>query len=790
LPQLHDTPESIMIALLLVLSCCRNADLLLAENGRAQFVLAVASASTPAETTAANELAEFLHRATGATWRIVKETDLQQGRAIYLGQTQFAARRGIKFASLGPEEWVLRAAGGSLVICGGRPRGTLYGVYDFLERFAGVRFLDADLEVVPRATALAVPVNLAIRTAPAFFRREIFMISSRDPKHIRFQVRRRINSFGVGTRSPGPEWGFSVRYGSPYSNHGQARYSKQLPDKPELFALTASGKRLHPGGQPCMSHPEVRRFFVERMLQYIRDDRAQIAKAGVGEPYPIAYDVSPADDGSAKCLCERCTATARRYGAYSGVVIDFTNAIAAEVAKHYPDVLVQTAAYEYYISPPPGLRPRDNVLVRIAQLGAEFHVLPNRDTLRGLDHPLNAEALKIHQAWPQTCAVLGVHDYWTPWSQPFQWPHANIHGLARTLRLYHDCAVKDFFVEDELFGTRIHNFVDLQYYLASTLLIDPQQDTERLIDDFVRPYYGPAAPQMRRLLEYIERRQEEQPDCLATVPPQARRYFDAAFFRDTDALLTQAESSVAGDAQRLARVRQERLAIDETLLYLGSRLSKQHRLPLERTAVLERLAQSYAAAWRKYGGWGEAAKQGDAARLDYLRNMPPLPAELADKKLIDVCGPQLQLGAEAIARYVDDPDAACGKAWRLDATLAGSAGHHALPPQFGLYDNQSKLRLKQVLAADRVPHDEQYHLHLVGRIQATTSMYFWAHASWRLSQRLHMAYDASLPEQKTYDVYASVKLEGPAYVPGSTRANAFSIDRLILVEVAPQKADP
>jgi hypothetical protein len=30
-----------------------------------------------------------------------------------------------------------------------------------------------------------------------------------------------------------------------------------------------------------------------------------------------------------------------------------------------------------------------------------------------------------------------------------------------------------------------------------------------------------------------------------------------------------------------------------------------------------------------------------------------------------------------------------------------------------------------------------------------------------------------------------MKLEGPAYVPGSTRTNALSIDRLILVEGTP-----
>jgi hypothetical protein len=83
-----------------------------------------------------------------------------------------------------------------------------------------------------------------------------------------------------------------------------------------------------------------------------------------------------------------------------------------------------------------------------------------------------------------------------------------------------------------------------------------------------------------------------------------------------------------------------------------------------------------------------------------------------------------------------------------------------------------------------VPLDEQYHLHFAGRMKGSASMYLWAYASWRLSQRLPMAYNSALPNQKIYDVYVSIKLEGPAYVPGSAKDSAFSIDRIMLVEVA------
>jgi hypothetical protein len=361
--------------------------------------------------------------------------------------------------------------------------------------------------------------------------------------------------------------------------------------------------------------------------------------------------------------------------------------------------------------------------------------------------------------------------------------------------------MRHFLVEDELFGSRLHNFVDLQFYLATRLLQELTQDENAVINEFMDLYYGEAAPSMKTFLAYLERRQEDQPGMLASVPPSVRRYFDAAFFVETDAMLGEAEKRVADDPKKLANVRQERLAIDETMLHLWNKLNKERPLPFKREEVLDRLQQNYEAAYRKYGGWGAAAKKADEARIEYLRNMPPIPPQFEGKKIMDLCGPQLSLGqagGNIVRTAVPDPDAAGGQAWRLDSSLAGPPGQHDKPPEFGLYDEhqQPKMLIKQVIARQDVPKDGKYHFYLVGRIKATSNMYFWAHHSWRLAQRLHMAYDSSLPEQKTYDVYASMKFEGPGYVPGSAKTNSFatlrssaslrstcSIDRLILVEV-------
>ena len=59
-------------------------------------------------------------------------------------------------AQLGREGWKLENANGKLTISGGRPRGVLYGVYDFLEKYIGARFLSAEFEHIPAVETITL----------------------------------------------------------------------------------------------------------------------------------------------------------------------------------------------------------------------------------------------------------------------------------------------------------------------------------------------------------------------------------------------------------------------------------------------------------------------------------------------------------------------------------------------------------------------------------------------------------------------------------------------------------
>jgi len=787
-------------------------DLELAASGHSAYSIVEAGSATEAEQFAAAELAQFIEQITGASIRVVKESKFRGEKAIYLGWTQFAQESGIGVSELGDEEWTLRAVGDDLIITGGRPRGTRYGVYEFLETQAGIRFLTAQTTHVPKKPTLRIPGNLRVQDEPAYSRREIYMVvNGYGPDDYKlFQTRRKLNSYANAARQIGAKYGFSMEFGSPYSTHVHHRYVGDFPEAfeghPTYFALTNRGRRAYPEryfvlpekdrsgrpkGQVCMSHPDVKRIFAEKLREYIKRDRQEIDRAGAGEPYPRIYSLVPDDGTSGKCFCEKCLATAEKYGSYAGVVLEFTNFVARDIAEDYPDIRVTSSAYLYYRDIPHGIRPRKNVIVYIAQLGAAYNTFPKRDRTRSMLHPLNREARKEWDEWAKISGTMGVHDYWN---------HYNVSALATNLKFYYGHGARHLLTENILLGSRVHSFADLEFYVASKLLQDPTQDAEAIIDEFMTLAYGGAAPVMKRFLAYLERRHEEEAGYVAIVPERARKYLDPDYFIETDAMLAEAERLVADDARKVADIRQERLPLDRTMLYLWTKLTSQatDRWPFDRDRVFARLSEHYAWAYEKYGGWGKARKRRDDVELEYIKNMPAVPAQFADKEIIDLCGPKLKLtrGGRAPRTAVGDPDAATGKAWRIDASMAGDTGagrvgDHQRPPQFGLSDcvSEPKFLVRKRLEDHEIPKDEAYHWHFVGRMQATPTMYFWAHHSWVFDQRLISAYNAALPDQDLHDVYVSLKLEGPAYVPGSNSENSFSIDRIILVKVDQDEAN-
>jgi len=131
----------------------------LATDGEPQMTIVLAEGAIAAERTAAEELAAYLAKVTGGKFPIIGESKAPAGPCLYVGPTAFARKLGLDPVAWGPERWAMRSVGANLVLVGGRPRGTLYAAYRFLEDQVGVRWWNAHEEHVPTRHTLQVQIS-------------------------------------------------------------------------------------------------------------------------------------------------------------------------------------------------------------------------------------------------------------------------------------------------------------------------------------------------------------------------------------------------------------------------------------------------------------------------------------------------------------------------------------------------------------------------------------------------------------------------------------------------------
>ena len=168
--------------------------IVLAEDGRSAYRIVIAERPSPSTRYAAEELQGFLEKMTGARLSIVAETVPAVPNEILVGPSSRLKTLGIDLgtAALGREGYLLRTVGPRLVVAGGEPRGTLYGVYGLLEDHFGCRWFTPELERIPRSNRLVLP-PLDERRVPVFEYRETYTWESYDAN---WMARNRLNGAG------------------------------------------------------------------------------------------------------------------------------------------------------------------------------------------------------------------------------------------------------------------------------------------------------------------------------------------------------------------------------------------------------------------------------------------------------------------------------------------------------------------------------------------------------------------------------------------------------------------
>ena len=370
--------------------------------------------------------------------------------------------------------------------------GTADAVYDFLERFAGVRWLwPGEVGTVADPSG---PVSLkeekSVYVPPFRIRLTNSFtypsgLSPAEGKDLSDWLRHR----HVGKSLDSKGSGFQHAFGSlmPRATYGAEHpeyYSLVSPERwigePKPTEPTRLAGQFRPGPwQLCTSHPDVRRIIAEKLVAAKTD---------------AIQSISP-NDGYGFCECEACRAqdsegqgiVGRSYK-LTDRMYDFLSDIAWQVYKASPTSKVGLFSYSCYADVPTkkvNLPP--NVYLSCCYL------------VYGLDAKGEAALGEKLSGLAATGAQIVGREYWGT-HYTMRYPLSHSRKIDRNLKLLHKLGAAG------IYGETGNNFAvrasDL--YLLARLAWNPEVDRAAELRDFCDKAFGPAAETMYNLFEAIE----------------------------------------------------------------------------------------------------------------------------------------------------------------------------------------------------------------------------------------------------------------------------------------------
>ncbi|XOV94199.1 MAG: DUF4838 domain-containing protein [Bacteroidota bacterium] len=313
--------RTVVLSLLLVgLSVQVLSQVRVVTAGKPTAMVVTADQPTQTARYAADELVKHVKLATNVTLEVITENQATEGpyTRIYVGETETAARFGIDVNHLPREAYVLRSIGNDLFVLGKEDEndpldqrnpnvGTLWGTYEFLEEYLGVRWLwPGELGTyVPKTNTIEIS-SVNKMEAPAL-----------NFRTMRWHIIHRIAN-GAQLTEEDERLGFSQdvaeKYGQavgvlfrrnrlggidakPPSGHiASSWWNKYSKDHPEWFVLCNDGTRGNP--DPTKENPEVALCISNEELQDFIVDQWD------GESTLVLGPI----DHVGRCTCENCRA--------------------------------------------------------------------------------------------------------------------------------------------------------------------------------------------------------------------------------------------------------------------------------------------------------------------------------------------------------------------------------------------------------------------------------------------------------------------------------------------------
>jgi hypothetical protein len=511
----------------------------LAHHGSAGCSIIIAEKPTPSARLAALELQYHFLKMSGMEVPILSESASVPGIHLLVGDSTAVRQLGFRSNDFEHQEYVVAFRSNAIVLLGrdwqdteanrkaeGRPmigesiqdtrhkidywkavgypqrsngevelpglyddQGTCLAVYDFLERFCGVRWYGpSTLNVVIPTQADLVVSGDDVRRSPALKSRSA--LPSGNWPFLRGQwgefTADQLRLYWRRSRQGGEPWAANHTF---YPRTIQAVFSD-----PEYQSKNPRTK----GSQLCYSNPKL----IQQVAQMARDYFDGKGHLPEGWKAMGDYFAIVPDDNMNLCNCPDCAALLQKgrdqktgffsSGEMSEYWFTFVNAVAREVRTTHPDKDIATLAYWAYAVPPS------------FPLESNVSIAP---CLHTCYYPVHAgmrdNDFKFYEGWHEiTHAPTFLWVYYHHPMEPAlidKWncfPHVMVHETASAMRRFIQDGVRGIFECGEQ--------DQLEQYVMAKVWDDPTLDVDAVISEFFRLYFETAAAPMQKFYSRLE----------------------------------------------------------------------------------------------------------------------------------------------------------------------------------------------------------------------------------------------------------------------------------------------
>ncbi len=481
---------------------------------------------------AANDLSYYLEKITRTKPLILDEVP-ENNASVSLIK--------LPVGRLKDDGFIIKSDGDDLVIIGSNDRSLLYGVFYFLDRYLGCKFLAENFEYVPEYKSRDLG-EIYDKQEPRFSYREIFIKESDDPV---FSIKNLLNGrLGHRTKDDIAEEIYTkgiklytftseALLGEKYKCSGQYDFSNK---KAKKLASETLGQKLKTLDQEA-----------EKYIVLEHEDRGSVCKKGVGGKR------SP-----------------------SSLFLDYTSYI----AKEHPGYRFLHQAYLWSKKPPLNHKKLpENLGVLFAPIEADFSK-PIHSKRNGYLH-------KYLKRWGKKSDEIFIWHYITNFGG-YIFPYPNLNALDRDIKDFSKKKyIKGLFLQGS-YDTYAGELANLRVWVFAKLLWNPSLKIEDLIEEFCDYYYDKASRDVQRYIKTVERMLKKSGDKLFVKTSINAKYLSNENLNELDAILSEGASKLDKESIYYDHLQALFLGIDYIRLIRGDSFDSRKRVKERFKAYLQR----------------------------------------------------------------------------------------------------------------------------------------------------------------------------------------------------------